>query len=684
MRLFTFYILLLISSHLSVAQNQLFVSVSGNDLNSGTRESPLSSIQKAIDLAVSKNITEILLLEGNYYLTKPIVLQPKHSGITIRSFEQNKVVISGGRELTGWKEQKDGRWVIDIPEVKAGKWKFRQLYINDELRNRARKPNSGFLKVKGMPEGTPKTVGYHTDCQSFEFAKGDMDKNWSNLEDVEVIVYHFWTDSHLPIESIDESSNTITFRHKAGKVFTDDFSEDGARYIVENVFEELDVPGEWYLNRKTGLCYYFPYGGEEIQTSKIFAPVAGQLIRFEGDPASQSFIKEVHFRNLEFNYTNFELPEGDSNDKQGSASIPAAVTMTGTQNCSFSHCRFTNLGTWAIEVNEGCSDNTFSLNEIGHIAAGGFRVNGGKYDEHPLLRTKNISIKQNHIHHYGKVYPSAVGILLQNTEANDISQNLIHHGFYTGISVGWEWGYQRSISRDNLIQFNHIHHIGQGLLSDMGAIYTLGVSPGTVIRNNLIHDVDANHYGGWGIYNDEGSTHILVENNVVYNTKFAAYNIHFAKEVIVRNNIFALGRLQQVNRTRSEAHKSVYFENNIIYWKEGILFDGDWENKPYKFYFHPKNETGIREVKETFDSDFNIFFNPLKSLDDIEFNEKKWEEWQTMGKDIHSVYIDPLFEDVANYNFRLKKDSPAFKLGFKVINTKLAGLDGAKVGPVIQ
>ena len=152
-----------------------------------------------------------------------------------------------------------------------------------------------------------------------------------------------------------------------------------------------------------------------------------------------------------------------------------------------------------------------------------------------------------------------------HTAGNSIAHNRIHHGRYTGISLGWVWGYQRSVCRDNIVEFNHIHDIGQGLLSDMGGICTLGIAPGTVIRNNLIHDVDANQYGGWGIYHDEGSSHMLVENNIVYKTKFGPFNIHFAKEVVVRNNIFALGRLEQLSRGKAEPHKSVFFENNIVY-----------------------------------------------------------------------------------------------------------------------
>jgi hypothetical protein len=266
-----------------------------------------------------------------------------------------------------------------------------------------------------------------------------------------------------------------------------------------------------------------------------------------------------------------------------------------------------------------------------------------------------------------------VGILLMHTDGNQVVHNHLHHGWYTGISIGWSWGYQRSLSRDNLIGWNHIHDIGQGLLSDMGAIYTLGVSPGTVIRNNLIHDVDANHYGGWGIYNDEGSTGILIENNIVYNTKFAGYNIHFARDITVRNNIFAFGRLQQLNRTRSEPHQSVYFENNIVYWKEGKLLDSNWKDKTYTYYFHPKNDQGSREVSSTFEMDYNIFFNPSKNLNEVDFNGLSWEKWQAQGKDKNSVFGDPGFVNPEKFDFRLKPGALAIRMGFKPIKQDEAG-----------
>ncbi|MBW3628498.1 MAG: right-handed parallel beta-helix repeat-containing protein, partial [Gemmatimonadetes bacterium] len=302
-----------------------------------------------------------------------------------------------------------------------------------------------------------------------------------------------------------------------------------------------------------------------------------------------------------------------------------------------------------------------------------FRINGGTEEHHPLERTGYNLVADNHLHHFGLVYPSAVGVLLMNTNGNTVAHNEIGYGYYTAVSLGWRWGYQRSVSRDNVVEYNHIHHIGQGLLSDMGGIYTLGVSPGTVIRNNLVHDIDANRYGGWGIYNDEGSTHVLIENNIVHSTKFAGYDIHFAREITVRNNIFALGRLDQLSRTRMEPHKSVFFETNIVYWTTGELLHGNWEDRPYSFYFHPKDASGTRTVESTFDMDWNLYFNPNVREDSVRFGKESFAQWRGRGKDVHSLYTDPLFVDPARYDFRLRPGSPAFRLGFRPIDMSSVG-----------
>ena len=670
---------------LAVDEQAYYVAPNGSDTASGTVAQPFRTLERARDAvralkqggSLAKPVT-VYLRDGVYPMTEPLVLTPTDSGtatcpVVYRAYEDEKPVISGGRVLSGWQKGPADVWQIKIPAVRAEQWTFRQLYVNGRQYRRARIPNEGFLRVAGCPEGTPGTVNYHKDCQSFEFKPGDLDPDWTNLDDAEVIVYHFWTDSHLPIQSIDTAKNLVTFKHKAGKVFTDDFSENGARYIVENVFEGLDKPGEWYLNRQTGVLYVIPKPGDDLTTAEVVAPVTPAFLYFEGDAVQRQYVEHISFEGLAFQHTNWQLPPGNSNDRQGSAGVPAAITITGTRHCRFDRCTVTNIGTFAFEIEKGCRDNAFAHNEISYLGAGGFRVNGGTENDHPLQRTGCNVISDNRLHHYGEEYPSAVGVLLMHTNANRVEHNDIHHGWYTGVSIGWNWGYQRSISRDNVVAFNHIHHIGQGLLSDMGAIYTLGVSPGTVLRNNLIHDVEANHYGGWGIYNDEGSTHLLIENNVVYNTKFAGYNIHFCKEVTVRNNIFAFGRLQQLSRSRVEPHKSVFFENNIVYWKEGKLLDNKWRDEPYSFYFHPKSSGGTREVTGTFDMDWNVYFNPTLALDKVDFNGLTWEPWRETGKDRHSVYTDPLFVDADHYDFRLRPESPALAMGFEPIDTSTVG-----------
>jgi hypothetical protein len=497
---------------------QFFVATNGRSTADGSNiATPFASLEDAQHAIrklkqggkLKKPVT-VNIRSGTYTIQKPVTFNENDGGsenapIIFQAYQNEEVIISGGRTITGWKPYKNGLWTAKLPEVAKGEWSFRQLYVNGASRQRARTPDTGFLRVKGFPDGKPPEVHYHTDCQRFEYAEGELNPKWTNLQDVEVIVYHFWTDSHLPIQSIDPKSRIVTFQHKAGKVFTDDFTQEGARYVVENVWEGLDAPGEWYLNKKTGTLYYYPQTGEDMTKAEVVAPFAPELLHLQGKANERKPVAYLNFKGITFQYTNFELPAGNSNDKQGSADVTAAITFKGAKNCTFEQCRIRNTGTFAIDILDGSQHNVIKQCDLSYLGAGGIRLNGGTEKDHPLLRTGYNQVTDNTLHHYGEVFPSAVGILLMNASDNLVAHNEIHHGWYTGISVGWVWGYRRSVSNHNVIEYNHIHDIGQtGLLSDMGGIYTLGVSPGTIIRNNIIHDINANHYGGWGMYHDEG------------------------------------------------------------------------------------------------------------------------------------------------------------------------------------
>ncbi len=669
------------------AEKKYYVAPNGNDQNIGTSlQAPFQTLtraQQAVrDLKAAGTLTEpvsIYIKGGTYSITEPLLLTDEDSGnercpVTYTALPGEKVLLSGGERINGWKRYKGDIWVTTLPEVQEGKWWFRQLYVNGELRGRARTPNQGVFEVAATTDTTTSMRSYQVPSDSFIYREGDLDPKWKHPENGEAIIYHYWTDSHLPIQSIDGKKNCITFSYSSGKVFRDGFHGDLARYVVENILETLDQPGEWVLERSTGRLYYIPMPGEDLTTAEVIAPKTEKLIQFKGNPREGKFVEYINFRNLAMGYTNFNLPWGDCNNSQGSASVSACIEMTGTRHCSIEQCKLYNLGTFAVELFDGCTFNRFCGNQLENLAAGGFRLRGTEPGNLPSLRTGNNTISDNTIAYYGLTYPSAVGILVMHSDCNTIAHNLIHHGDYTGISVGWSWGYQRSAARNNLIEQNHIHDIGyHNLLSDMGGIYTLGLSPGTAVRNNLVHDVNANRYGGWGIYADEGSTSVLIENNIVYNTKYGTFNIHYAKDLTVRNNIFAMGRLQQYSRSKQEKHTTAYFEGNIVYWTQGKLMveEYKWDNISYKMSTNPY--VPPIETNVTYVSDWNIFYNPNLTRDQLDFGGRSWEQWQAEGHDLHSLYVDPMFVDPENHDFRLRPDSPALKLGFQPIDMSHVG-----------
>ena len=254
---------------------------------------------------------------------------------------------------------------------------------------------------------------------------------------------------------------------------------------------------------------------------------------------------------------------------------------------------------------------------------------------------------------------STVGVLSMNAYDVSICHNHIFDLFYTGVSCGWEWGYQDSVSRDNLIAFNHIHDLGHKLLSDMGGIYTLGVQPGTVIRNNLIYNVTSAHYGGWCIYPDEGSSHLLIENNVCYDADRQPFHQHYGRENIIRNNIWVCGGESVGIYSRNEPHTGFVWLRNIMVSKGEPMF---------KSYWLPDAEAH-RIV-----ADCNLYYNtagkPVFLMGGKNFSFK---QWQAMGRDQHSIVADPKFKDFARRDLTLARNSPAFKVGFKQIELATVG-----------
>lgn len=199
--------------------------------------------------------------------------------------------------------------------------------------------------------------------------------------------------------------------------------------------------------------------------------------------------------------------------------MPAAFDAEGAENISVDHCMFAQLGNYAISFGRGCFRNRVVSNEMEDLGGGGVKIGEptmNRQRPNEAERNGNNQVADNHMHRLGLVYPASVGVLLGQSSDNTVSHNHIHDLTYSAISVGWTWQYKLTQLKNNIIEYNHLHDLGHNVMSDMGGIYTLGEQPGTVLRNNLIHDVNALVYGGWGIYLDQATSNIVVEKNVVY------------------------------------------------------------------------------------------------------------------------------------------------------------------------
>ena len=628
------------------------VAPNGRDANPGTPTKPFRTLpraQRAVRAADRTADATVILHGGTYRLDGPLVFGPEDGGtgsrrVTWKAAPGEIPVLNGGRKITGWAKGERGVWIARLPEA-AGTWQPRQLFVNGVRRTRARTPNEGFFTVDGPITQDAPSV--------FRPRPGDIRREWVERGDVEMVALQKWAELIMPLKEIREAAADGGPALIALSGTTPPSNrEDNARYWLENAPDMLDAPGEFHVNRDTGIISYIPMPGENLSTATVAAPRLKQLVRVEGDPNAERYVRNLHFEDLVFTEADWSLPAQGYGDVQAAHDISAVLDFRGALGCSVTDCAVRRVGTWAISFGEGCRNNTVSGCQLSDLGAGGVKLGEPTIRRVPGQITGHNTVTDCRIHDIGRVYPAAVGVWIGQSAGNAVSHNEIHDTYYTAISVGWTWGYGETLARDNTIANNHLHDIGSGMLSDMGGIYLLGVQPGTVVRGNVLHDISSHTYGGWGIYTDEGSSEILIEGNLVYRTKTGGFHQHYGRENTVRNNIFALAKEGQVIRTRPEEHLSFTFEQNIVYWTEGPLLGSNWSGENYRL-------------------DRNLYWNPNGG--EVRFAQWSFDEWQARGQDRDSQIADPLFLDPAKGDFRLKPGSPALAMGFRPIDPSAAG-----------
>ena len=648
-----------------------YVSINGNDNWSGTlaepntegTDGPFATLQQARDAirqfkAVEglKNPVTVMVRGGTYYLSEPLVLTPEDSGseecpITYTAFPGESPVVSGGRVISNWKQGEGELWTAHIPDVEAGQWYFRQLFVNGERRQRARLPNDDYFHVAGLVTSNQADA---VNRMAFRYREGDIDKDWVNVHDVEIIKLSSWSSSRLPIAEVDEETNTVKFSEQCSRSPRRPFTWYGGRYYVENVYEGLDQPGEWYLNRKTGVLYYLPLPDEDMSTAEVIAPVTEQLVRLSGDLELGRPVEHIRLAGLTLYHTAWSIPDKGLTERQAQVDLnTAAIYAQGAVSCTLENIHLAHVGAHGIWFEKGCKNNRVVQCHIHDVGAGGVYL--GAEQEHP--ESSHNIVDNNFIHHCCEVFQGAIIVWIGRSSYNTVTHNELCDSDYTGISVGWSWGFAPSSAHHNIIEYNHIHHCGHKIMSDFGGIYTLGIAPGTRLRYNLIHDMynypDISH--GSGIYPDEGTTEMLIENNIVYNVYTSGFFQHYGRENIVRNNIFAFAETEGISRCREEDHISFYFRQNIVYSDHPRVLNRRWSNGNYEI-------------------DNNIYWNT--SGEKLDFAGMSFEEWQAKGNDRNSIIADPQFKDPSSFDFGLNPGSPAQQIGFKPIDTSSIGLYG--------
>ena len=568
----------------AATQAIFYVAPGGSDSNKGTKDAPFKTItqaQKAVR-AINGTMTgdiEVILREGTYVLPSTIGFDNRDGGqnghyVRYKAFDGEHPLISGGMGITGWTihDEKNNIWKVEGVDAR-----FRQMYVNNKKAVRARMPNlangdHNFFRLNKVDSAG----------SAFLLNNSDIgDPSWKNLDKVEIHLMIAWSENILRASKITKQGNvskfepqdperTKLFRRKYPMLGTA-FSSNPPKqqvYYLENAYEFIDDPGEWFLDESTNTLYYKAREGENMQMAHVAVPRINTLISILGKDTKNK-VGYLSFEGLTFAHTNYLRPseEGFLDLQGGMFNVDvtnrgllesnefflwrpdAGFRAENAHHINVSNCVFTQMAATGLDFVSGTNDDMIQGNVFYEIGASGIML--GKYSQDSTTEVHipynptdkdeictRDTIQYNLITHVTNEHQGATGIGAGYPRDAVIEHNEVSYTNYIGISVGYGWTTKETAMNNNHINWNNIHHVAR-LLCDSGPIYTLSnQGKGGEIKNNYLHDISQSKWSDYWIlpiYLDEGSSGFEVAYNVFENAPSGAVE-HMASGNYLHDN----------------------------------------------------------------------------------------------------------------------------------------------------
>ena len=537
----------------SLFAGEIYVSLQGNDKNSGTKEAPFYTLNRAIKQAREwrrLNRPEIAggiyirLEEGVYAQRNSLFLRPEDSGTpdsptVICAVDGAHPVISGGVAVTGWKrgcnhpaipeKLKQKIWSAEAPLIGNRRVETRQMWVNGHKVQRAAQFPGG---------GLERMIDFNPEKQTITIpvSQSVNPKRLQNAGQLEMIVHQRWAIAILRVKSIDvkdgqavvrfhEPENHLEFAHPWPQPIIGG-EKGNSSFCLTNALELLDQPGEWFQEYPSGTIYYYPQASENMETAEVIIPTLETLVTIDGTLSRP--VKHIQFNGITFAHTSWMrpsfqghvtlqggfplldayklqepgLPEKAELENQAWITRPeTAIRVRGAEHIDFKHCTFRHLSStgldyeWAVTASsvEDCqfTDIGGTALLVGAFPDGGFETHIPFIPADVRELCSHITIRNNFISNVTNEDWGCVGIGAGYVRNMDISHNEVCHLNYSGICVGWGWTSLESGMCNNRIEANYVHHFARRLY-DAGGLYTLSNQPGSVMRNNRIeHLIEA-------------------------------------------------------------------------------------------------------------------------------------------------------------------------------------------------